>query len=162
MAGAARGTRRKGVVQTVFGTLWNFLVTMAVIFLFVMWIWLLITIFSDIFRRKDIGGFGKFLWILFMLLLPLIGAFFYIITQSGGMAERQAEQVARARRSARLRRAFGCRRTDEAGGSQGRRKPDRCRVPAASRQAGRALSAGLPQGACGGSPAGLFPRPVRA
>ncbi len=83
-------------MQTIFGTLWSFIVTMAVIFIFVMWIWLLITIFSDIFRRKDIGGFSKFLWILFLLLVPLIGAFFYIITQSGGMAERQAERVARA------------------------------------------------------------------
>jgi hypothetical protein len=88
-------------MQTVFGTLWNFIITMAVIFIFVMWIWLLITIFTDIFRRKDIGGFAKFMWILFLLVVPLIGAFFYILTQSGGMAERQVQQVAKAQEDLR-------------------------------------------------------------
>jgi hypothetical protein len=88
-------------MQTMFGTLWSFIVTMGVIFLFVMWLWLLITIYSDVFRRKDIGGFGKFLWVVFLLLVPLLGAFFYIITQSGGMAERQAAQVAKAQEDLR-------------------------------------------------------------
>lgn len=92
-------------------SIWNILVTSAIIFVFVMWFWLLITIIGDIFRRDDTGGFSKLLWILFLLFLPLLGAFFYILTQSKGMAERQQRQVAKARED--LREFVGVGAADE-------------------------------------------------
>lgn len=92
-------------------SLWNLLVSVAIIFLFVMWFWLLITVIGDIFRRSDSSGFAKILWILFLLLVPLLGVFAYILTQSRGMAERQAQQVARAR--ADLREFVGVSPADE-------------------------------------------------
>lgn len=67
--------------------------TMFEIFAFVVWIWLLIVIFSDIFRSHDIGGFAKAMWFLFVLFLPLIGILFYLIVRGGGMHERAAAQV---------------------------------------------------------------------
>ena len=71
------------------------------IFLFIIWFWLLITIFGDIFRSDDLGGFGKTLWILFVILLPYLGIFVYLIARGKGMAERnmkamQAAQQAQA------------------------------------------------------------------
>lgn len=78
-------------------SMFNLLVTAFVVFAFVMWFWLLITIIGDIFRRDDTGGFSKLLWILFLLFLPLLGAFVYVLTQSKGMAERQQRQVQKAR-----------------------------------------------------------------
>jgi hypothetical protein len=95
----------------VLASIWNILVTSAIIFVFVMWFWLLITIIGDIFRRDDTGGFSKLLWILFLLFLPLLGAFFYILTQSKGMAERQQRQVAKARED--LREFVGVGAADE-------------------------------------------------
>ena len=56
--------------------------------------WLLITVFADLFRRKDIGGGQKTLWVVFMLVLPMIGAFTYLITQGRHMAEREMRQRA--------------------------------------------------------------------
>jgi predicted membrane channel-forming protein YqfA (hemolysin III family) len=64
-------------------------------FFFIIWVWLLITVFADVFRRHDIGGVAKTLWVIFMLLVPYLGVFVYLISQSRGMAERaQAGQVA--------------------------------------------------------------------
>ena len=83
------------------GGMWGVLTTALVIFLFVMWFWLLITVVSDLFRRKDIGGFAKVLWILFLVLLPLLGVLAYVLTQSSGMSERQAANVTRAREELR-------------------------------------------------------------
>ena len=93
------------------GGLWGVFVTALVIFLFVMWFWLLITIVSDLFRRKDIGGFAKVLWILFLVLLPLLGVLAYVLTQSGGMSERHAANVVRARED--LREFVGVSTADE-------------------------------------------------
>jgi hypothetical protein len=95
----------------VLASIWNILVTSAIIFVFVMWFWLLITIIGDIFRRTDTGGFSKILWILFLLFLPLLGAFAYILTQSKGMAERQQKQVEKARED--LREFVGVSPADE-------------------------------------------------
>ncbi|HEU4319647.1 MAG TPA: SHOCT domain-containing protein [Acidimicrobiia bacterium] len=67
--------------------------TMLWFFLFFMWIWLLISLFSDIFRRDDIGGWGKAGWIFFLLVLPLLGALIYIIADGKGMAERQVKDA---------------------------------------------------------------------
>lgn len=63
--------------------------TMLWLFLFFLWIWLLISLFSDIFRRDDIGGWGKAGWVLFLIVLPLLGALVYLIAEGGDMAQRQ-------------------------------------------------------------------------
>ena len=67
--------------------------TMIVFFAFIIWIWLLITIFSDIFRRHDIGGGAKTLWIIFVIILPYLGVFIYLITQSHHIADRDMQQA---------------------------------------------------------------------
>lgn len=63
--------------------------TMLWLFLFIMWIWLLISLFTDILRREDMSGWGKAAWVLFLIVLPLLGALIYLIANGGGMAERQ-------------------------------------------------------------------------
>jgi hypothetical protein len=72
--------------------------TMAIFFLWVLWFWLLFTVFADIFRRHDISGLGKTFWILFTILLPFLGVFVYLISQGQGMAERNM-QMAKAQRA---------------------------------------------------------------
>jgi Short C-terminal domain/Phospholipase_D-nuclease N-terminal len=72
--------------------------TMAIFFLWVLWFWLLFTVFADIFRRHDISGLGKTVWILFTILLPFLGVFVYLISQGKGMAERNM-QMAQAQRA---------------------------------------------------------------
>jgi ABC-type multidrug transport system fused ATPase/permease subunit len=67
--------------------------TMFIFFAFVIWIWLLITVFADIFRRHDIGGGGKTLWIIFVIILPFIGVFAYLIAEHEGMTERSMKQA---------------------------------------------------------------------
>ena len=67
--------------------------TMFVIFAWVIWFWLLITVFGDIFRRHDIGGGKKTLWIIFVIVLPFLGVFIYLISQSTEMAERNKKQM---------------------------------------------------------------------
>ena len=67
--------------------------TMLIFFTWVIWFWLLITVFVDIFRRQDIGGGTKTLWIIFAILLPFIGVFAYLITQHDKMAERNMRQA---------------------------------------------------------------------
>ncbi len=69
----------------------NILWTMFVIFVWLAWFWLLITISIDIFRRRDIGGGHKTLWFILIIFLPLIGSLVYIISQGGHMAERNIE-----------------------------------------------------------------------
>jgi hypothetical protein len=71
--------------------------TMLVFFLWVLWFWLLFTVFVDIFRRHDISGWGKAGWLIFAIVLPFLGVFVYLITQSGGMAERSAKQAQQQR-----------------------------------------------------------------
>jgi Phospholipase_D-nuclease N-terminal len=92
-------------------SLWTFFVNVAVIFIFVMWFWLLITIIGDLFRRSDVGGFGKVIWILLLVLLPFLGVFLYLLTQSSGMAERSTAQMAKARDD--LRQVVGFSVADE-------------------------------------------------
>ena len=67
--------------------------SMVIFFLFVIWIWILITVFADIFRRRDIGGGMKAVWIIFVILLPYLGVFIYLIAEGHNMAERNAEQI---------------------------------------------------------------------
>ncbi|HEX4745915.1 MAG TPA: SHOCT domain-containing protein [Gaiellaceae bacterium] len=67
--------------------------TMFIFFLFVIWIWILITVFSDIFRRKDAGGGTKALWIVFVILLPYLGVLVYLIANHDGMADRNIQAM---------------------------------------------------------------------
>ena len=71
----------------------DLMLTMVIFFLWILWFWLLITIFADIFRRHDISGAKKTLWIVFTILVPFLGVFVYLITQNVGMTERQLERT---------------------------------------------------------------------
>jgi high-affinity K+ transport system ATPase subunit B len=62
--------------------------TMLIFFAFVVWIWILITVLADIFRRHDTSGFAKVAWIIFIVVLPYLGVFIYLIAEHSGMAER--------------------------------------------------------------------------
>jgi hypothetical protein len=64
-------------------------------FLWVIWIWILIMIFIDIFRSHDLSGWAKALWFLFVLFIPLIGVLVYLIARGGSMHERQVRQAHR-------------------------------------------------------------------
>ena len=66
----------------------DFMLGVLSIFFFVIWIWLLIMVFCDVFRRHDIGGGVKTLWVIFVLIVPYLGVFIYLISQGHGMAER--------------------------------------------------------------------------
>jgi hypothetical protein len=66
---------------------------MLVIFAWVIWFWLLITVFADLFRRHDTSGFSKVLWIIFVILLPFLGVFIYLIVNHDGMADRNIKQM---------------------------------------------------------------------
>jgi hypothetical protein len=74
--------------------------TMLWFFLFVVWIWLLISVYSDIFRSDDLGGWGKALWVVFVLLLPYLGVFVYLIARGGQMHERSVARAAAAEQAA--------------------------------------------------------------
>ena len=67
--------------------------TMIVFFLWIAWFWLLIKIFADIFRRRDISGGGKAAWLIFVIFLPFLGVFVYLIAHSRDMTERDMEQA---------------------------------------------------------------------
>lgn len=67
--------------------------TMFVFFAWVIWFWLLITVFADLFRRSDVGGWGKAGWTIVLLFLPLIGVLVYLITQSRAMGERRMAEA---------------------------------------------------------------------
>jgi len=67
--------------------------TMLVFFIWIIWFWLLITVFADVFRRHDISGFVKALWLIFVILVPYLGVFIYLIAESKGMAERKAAEM---------------------------------------------------------------------
>jgi len=67
--------------------------TLLVIFAWVIWFWLLITVFADLFRRHDISGWVKALWIIFVIILPFLGVLIYLIAESKGMAERNQKQA---------------------------------------------------------------------
>lgn len=75
----------------------NFLIDMIAVFAFVVWFWLLVVIYSDLFRRHDISGLGKALWVLALVLTSYFGIFAYLVTQGRGMAERNAQQAQHAR-----------------------------------------------------------------
>ena len=68
---------------------------------FFIWIWLLIVVFSDIFRSHDLGGFAKFLWVIFVIFLPYLGVFVYLIARGNKMHEHAVEQAQAADAAAR-------------------------------------------------------------
>ncbi len=67
--------------------------TIFMIFLWVIWFWILITVFIDIFRSHDLSGWGKALWFLFVLFIPVIGVLVYLIARGGSMHDRAAQQA---------------------------------------------------------------------
>jgi hypothetical protein len=75
----------------------NFLMNVVAIFAFVVWFWLLVIIYGDLFRRHDISGWGKAVWVLALVLTSYLGILAYLITQGRGMAERNAQQAQQAR-----------------------------------------------------------------
>ena len=78
---------------TFFDLFWSLLV----FFIWVMWFWLLFTIWFDIFRRDDISGWSKALWLIFTIVLPFLGVFVYLITQNDEMTKRSLERHRRDR-----------------------------------------------------------------
>lgn len=89
----------------------NFLVDAFTIFMFFILIWLLITVFADLFSRRDISGFAKVIWTIVLIVFPYLGVFAYILTQSNGMYERRLEQAQQARDD--FRRVVGFSVADE-------------------------------------------------
>ena len=81
-----------------FGT---FLLDALFIFFFVVWFWILIRVLMDLFRRKDLSGVAKVLWVIFLVVLPYIGIFAYLLTQGWSMGERDVEQATAAREQLR-------------------------------------------------------------
>jgi ABC-type multidrug transport system fused ATPase/permease subunit len=77
----------------------DFFLTMLYFFLFIIWIWLLITVFVDIFRSHDMGGFAKALWVIFVIILPFLGVFVYLIARGGEMHERAAQEAAQQQKA---------------------------------------------------------------
>jgi predicted membrane channel-forming protein YqfA (hemolysin III family) len=89
----------------------NFLADVFSIFIFVLWFWLLITVFSDLFRRHDISGWAKVIWVIVLIIIPYLGIFIYLISQHRGMAERQQQRAQQARDE--LRQVVGYSAADE-------------------------------------------------
>ena len=87
----------------------DFFWTIFEIFLWVIWIWILIWIFIDIFRSHDLSGFAKALWFLFVLFIPLVGVLVYLIVRGGSMHERAVRQAQQQDQAAReyIRQAAG-------------------------------------------------------
>jgi len=84
------------ILSTLFAADYPFLEvlwTMLIFFLWVMWFWLLIVIIGDVFRRRDIGGGKKTIWLIFILFVPFIGVLAYVLVNSHGMAERNMERA---------------------------------------------------------------------
>src|SRR5215813_10781346 len=67
--------------------------TMFVFFVWILWFWLLITVFSDLFRRHDTSGWAKAGWCIFVILLPFLGVFVYLIAEGKAMGERSMKQA---------------------------------------------------------------------
>lgn len=71
--------------------------TMLIFFAWIIWFWLLITVFTDLFRRRDTSGFTKVLWIVFVIVLPFLGVFIYLVVNHDGMTERNVKQAQASR-----------------------------------------------------------------
>ncbi len=75
--------------------------TMLWFFMFFIWIWLLIMLFGDIFRSDDLSGWGKALWVLFIIILPFLGVLVYLIARGKSMQERAMAQAAEQEKATR-------------------------------------------------------------
>src|SRR5271168_462159 len=89
----------------------NFVADAFAIFMFVLWFWLFVSVASDLFRRHDISGWVKVLWVIALILFSYIGIFAYILTQGRGMAERNQARAQEARDE--LRQIAGFSAADE-------------------------------------------------
>jgi hypothetical protein len=89
----------------------NFLLDALAIFAFIVWFWLLITVAADLFRRHDISGWIKAIWVIAWIVFPYLGVLAYLIFQGKGMAERNVLQTQQARDE--LRRVVGFSAADE-------------------------------------------------
>jgi hypothetical protein len=89
----------------------NFLADAFAVFMFVLWFWLLIVVIGDLFRRHDVSGWVKAIWVIALVVFPYLGIFAYMITQSRGMAERNIQQAQQPRDE--LRRMVGFSAADE-------------------------------------------------
>jgi Phospholipase_D-nuclease N-terminal len=89
----------------------NFLMDVLTVFAFVIWFWLAISVFGDLFQRHDISGWGKALWVIGVILFPYLGVLVYMIFQGGGMAERKLIRTEQAREE--LRNVIGFSAADE-------------------------------------------------
>jgi hypothetical protein len=83
----------------------NFLMDALTIFLFIVWFWLLIIVASDLFRRRDVSGWIKAIWVIALIVFPYIAILAYLIFQGRGMAERNLQREQQAREE--LRRLAG-------------------------------------------------------
>ena len=93
-------------------TFTNFVADAFAIFIFVLWFWLFVSVASDLFRRHDLSGWAKVIWVIALILFSYLGIFAYVLTQGRGMAERN-QQRERSRRSDDLRQAVGFSAADE-------------------------------------------------
>jgi hypothetical protein len=89
----------------------NFLMDVLAVFIFIVWFWLLIIVFSDLFRRHDISGWTKAIWVIALIVFSYIAILAYLIFQGRGMAERNVQQAQQARDE--LRRVVGFSAADE-------------------------------------------------
>jgi L-lactate permease len=89
----------------------NFLMDALAIFVFIVWFWLLITVAADLFRRHDISGWVKAIWVIAWIVFPFIAVLAYLVFQGKGMAERNVQQAEQARDE--LRRVVGFSVADE-------------------------------------------------
>ena len=105
----------------------NFLMDVLAIFVFVVWFWLLITVFADLFRRHDISGWTKAIWVIALIVFSYIAVLAYLIFQGRGMAERNVQQAQQARDE--LRRVVGFSVADEIQKLDGLKKRDRSATP---------------------------------
>ena len=97
-------------------------------FLFFIWIWLLITVFADIFRSHDMGGFAKFLWVLFVIVIPYLGVFVYLIARGHKMHEHAIEAAqAQDAGGARVHPAGGRHRAERGRRARPARRPEGAR-----------------------------------
>jgi hypothetical protein len=92
-------------------TFTNFVTDTFAIFMFILWFWLLITVTGDLFRRHDVSGWAKVLWVILLIVLPYIGIFAYLLSQGRGMAERNQQRAQHAREE--LRHMVGFSAADE-------------------------------------------------
>jgi hypothetical protein len=89
----------------------NYIADVFTMFMFILWFWLLIVVSGDLFRRHDVSGFAKVLWVIAFILFSYLGVFAYLLTQGRGMAERNKAQANEAREE--LRQIVGFSAADE-------------------------------------------------